>query len=210
VSETRPKPATPGVQWKTPSGWKEQPAGGMRVAKFSVPGKDGREADVSIIPLPGMSASKDAVVNLWREQIHLAPIKEDELSSQLEKVEMGLGQAELFDMVSTEPLLQDKFKERILVAMLPEGSTTWFVKMTGEDELVREQKPAFLSFLKSLTFEPGGRETALSSPRDFTPSSTSTSSTPPDESVAKPEWEVPSGWKEQPPGQMLLAKFLLS
>src|SRR5580765_6362979 len=50
------KPSTPQVQWVAPAGWKEQPGSGMRVAKFSVPGKDGQEAEVSIIPLPGISA----------------------------------------------------------------------------------------------------------------------------------------------------------
>src|SRR5438876_3588426 len=63
--------ATPQLKWKAPPGWKAQPAGGIRVARFSVPGKESREADVSIIPLPGISASKTDIVNLWREQIHL-------------------------------------------------------------------------------------------------------------------------------------------
>ena len=204
------KPPTPGVQWTTPPGWKQQPAGGMRIARFSVSGKEGQEADVSIIPLPGISASKSDVVNLWREQIHLEAIKnEEELSSQLEKVEVGPSQAELFDMVSKEPLIQEKFKQRILVAMLSQDSTTWFFKMTGEDGLVREQKPAFLAFLKSITFNQTSAEPAVSSPHDFTGLSDSPVASAAPGATAKPEWEAPPDWKEQPPGQMLLAKFLL-
>src|SRR5437660_2608409 len=109
-SATASQPPTPSVQWKTPTGWKEETAGGMRAARFSVAGKEGREAEVSIIPLPGISASKSDVVNLWREQIHLEAIKnEEELSNQLVKVEVGASPAELFDMVSHEPLIQQKF-----------------------------------------------------------------------------------------------------
>jgi hypothetical protein len=211
VSGATDKPATPGVQWKTPPGWKEQPAGGMRAARFSVPGNEGQEADVSIILLPGISASKTDVVNLWREQIHRGPLKsDDELSSQLEKVEVGAGQGELFDMVSEEPMIKEKFKERILVVMLTQGSASWFFKMTGEDELVREQKPAFLSFLKSITFAQTSAEPAIPSPHNFASVNALPPVSPPArEGAGKPEWEVPPDWKEQPPGQMLLAKFTL-
>jgi len=204
------EPGRPNVRWTTPSGWKEQPAGGMRVAKFSVPGPNGEEADVSIIPLPGVAARKEDIVNLWREQIHLGAIKGEDLSREMEKVEIGPGEAELFDMVSTEPLIDDKFKRRILVAMFSQGSTTWFVKMTGEDQLVREQKPAFLSFLKSVTIE-SGSELAGAAPHEFTSGSGNPdASASASEGPARPDWQVPPDWKEQPPGQMLLAKFLVS
>jgi hypothetical protein len=202
-------PSVPNAQWKTPPNWKEQPAGDMRIARFAVPGKEGQDADVSVIPLPGISARKEDIVNLWREQIHLGPIKEEDLSNQLEKVEIGPGQAELFDMVSTEPLIQDKFKRRILVAMFSQGATSWFFKMTGEDELVREQKPVFLEFLKSVTIGPADSEVA-SSPHDFSGSSGNPAAAAGSEGPAKPDWQVPTDWKEQPPSQMLLAKFLLS
>jgi hypothetical protein len=158
--------------------------------------------------LPNISARKEDIVNLWRDQIHLGPIKEDDLVSHLDKVEIGPGQAELFDMVSTDPLIDEKFKKRILVAMFAQGPTTWFFKMTGEDALVGEQKPVFLEFLKSITIEPRKSE-AVSSPHDFSATS-GPSATPATEEGVKPQWEVPTGWKEQPPTQMLLAKFLLN
>ena len=206
-------PAKPGVQWKTPPGWKEQPAGGIRVARFSVAGTNSQEADISIIPLPGMSASKKDVVNLWREQIHLGAIKDEDLSSQSEKVEVGSGAGELFDMVSTESLVENKYKARILVAMLPQGGTTWFFKMTGEDSLVREQKAAFVSFLKDITFDPSGPAMAGADPHAFAglnPGPMAPAPAAAGEAADKPQWDVPPGWQEQPPSQMLLAKFLLT
>jgi hypothetical protein len=204
--ESSEMPSPPQVQWQTPSGWKEEPGGGMRVARFSVTGTNGQAAEVSIIPLPGISASKKDIVNLWREQVHLPPVQDDDLLGQSEKVEMGPGSAELFDMVSTEPVIQDKSKMRILVAMLSQRGTMWFFKMTGEDSLVQEQKPVFVGFLKSINLEP-----ARSSPRELV-SQTAPEPSPvgAEETPSKPQWEVPPDWKEQPPGQMLLAKFLLT
>ena len=119
-------PARPAVQWKTPEGWKEETAGGMRVARFTVPGKEGQDADVSIIPLPGVSASKRDIVNLWREQIRLDAIKDEDLSSQSEKAQIGPEPGELFDMVSSDLLIDNKFKRRILVGMLAQARRRGF------------------------------------------------------------------------------------
>src|SRR5438270_2760227 len=79
VPKEKPSPATasadaaaqPQVRWKLPSGWEEQEAGGMRLARFAVNGKDGHQADVAIIPLGAVNAPIDQLVNIWREQIHL-------------------------------------------------------------------------------------------------------------------------------------------
>ena len=58
----------------------------------------------------------------------------------------------LVDFVSREPLLNDRFKKRLLAAIYTQGERTWFFKMVGEDRTVEEAKPAFLQFLKSLRF----------------------------------------------------------
>jgi hypothetical protein len=202
---------TPHLHFKTPEGWTELPAGGMRAARFSVAGKNDRALDVSAIPLPGMAASKQDIVNLWREQVHLPAVKEEELSTLMEEVLIGETKGELFDMLSSEPLIDQKLKARILVAMLKDGPTTWFFKMTGDDESVREQKPAFLAFLKSVTIDhtaqPPQQEGRFTSTNvKKVPSAGDDAAANP---AAKPVWEVPPGWTEAPPTQMLLAKFLL-
>src|SRR5688572_3914248 len=143
----------PHIHYQTPAGWAEEQPGGIRVARFSAPAKQGPALDISVIPLPGITASKADVVNLWREQIRLGPIKEEELADVIEKVRVGSESAEMFDMVSAENIIEDKHKARILVAMLSQGQTTWFFKMTGEDESVRGQKGAFVEFLKSVTID---------------------------------------------------------
>src|SRR5687767_7288932 len=185
----------PHIHYKTPAGWVEERPGGIRVARFSIPAKRGPKIDVSVIPLPGITASKADVVNLWREQIRLGPAKEDELSGPTEKVTVGAEPAEMFDMVSTEPMIQDAYKARILVAMLSQGQTTWFFKMTGEDESVRDQKAAFVDFLKSVEID-------YSSHAEPTPR---VASAPP----SRPTWKVPPTWKEVAPSRMLLAKFVM-
>jgi len=73
--------AQPHLRWKLPQGWEEREAGQMRLARFAVTGKDGEAADVSVIPLGGVNAPREQLLNIWREQIHLPPIEADQLTN---------------------------------------------------------------------------------------------------------------------------------
>jgi len=39
---------------------------------------------------------------------------------------------------------------RILGAIVPHGTDTWFFKLMGPDQLVANEKPAFLEFLRTI------------------------------------------------------------
>lgn len=194
--------------WKVPDGWQETEAGGVRVARFLVTGPDGQEADASVIPLPSRQASRADLVNIWRDQIGLAPTKAEELDKSAEKISIGPASGDLFEMVSEKLVLKDKFKARVLVAIAPQGSVAWVFKMGGADELVRAQKPRFLEFLKSVDFTETA-DPAAGLPEGHPPIAGGAPAAPAPEpgGAAKPAWDVPAGWEELPPTQMLLAKF---
>ena len=59
-------PAPPRLTWKLPGGWNEVTPGQMRVASFSIKGADGKQADVSVIPLPGAAGGDFANVRRTR------------------------------------------------------------------------------------------------------------------------------------------------
>jgi hypothetical protein len=61
----------------------------------------------------------------------------------------------------------------------------WFVKMDGEESVVSSQQQAFNDFLKSIHFE-APKSTQVGSAGD---------------------WQIPAGWTQKPPGQMVLAKY---
>jgi hypothetical protein len=197
---TAPKErAEPHVHYHVPEGWNELPAGGMRAARLAVPNSSGHDLDVSVIALPGITATRLDIVNLWREQVKLPAVTEVDLASMTERVAVGDKQGDLFDMVSSETLIDEKHPARILVAMVKDNDTSWFMKMTGEDAAVRAQKPKFLEFLKSLTFD----YSAHSSEPQVTAQSRQTNA------GDKPAWQVPANWKEVAPTEMLLAKFIV-
>ena len=72
--------AGPRLEYKRPGGWQEAPPGEMRAASFRVAGKDGKQADVSVVPLPGLAGSDLDNVNRWRGQVGLPGVSEAELA----------------------------------------------------------------------------------------------------------------------------------
>src|SRR5207237_1389650 len=115
----------------------------MRVGSFEA-GADGHAADVSIVPLPPTSPEMElAYFNMWRDTLQLPAA--DKVQS--EPVTIGTAQGKLYE------LADGKTPGRILVAAIDQGGMSWYFKMTGEDSVVREQKPEFLQFLKSISFE---------------------------------------------------------
>ena len=202
----------PQLTWKTPAGWTELPPGEMRVASFKVAGAGGKQADVSVIPLPGLAGTDAANVNRWRGQVGLPVVTDDELQKAAEKVEAGGQPAQLYDIAGTNP--GSGSAERILGVIQHRDGMAWFYKMTGDADLVEQQKPAFVEFLKSVTFgaaAPTQAEMPVANPAMPGMSLGSQNVLVPDANTTvsggKPNWQVPAGWQEVPGGQFLVAKF---
>ena len=203
--------AVPRLQWKLPTDWTEAPPGEMRLASFRVAGKDGKLADMGIIPLPGLVGRDLDNVNRWRESVGLPNVKEEDLGKLAEPVEVGGQTGQLYDQAGVNPGSGDK--TRILAAILRRDGVAWFFKMNGDDDLVAQQKPAFLEFLKSVRFAPANSMAGLPPshpPLDGGSAMAAPMGSAPVSAGAKPDWQVPAGWQEVPGGQFLLAKFAIS
>ena len=196
--------ANPQLKWKTPEGWNEVPPGDMRVASFTVKGKEGKQADVRVIPLPGAAGGDAANVNRWRGELGLSPLTPEEVQKAAQKIEVGGAPAELHDIVGKNPKSSEP--TRILGAIQHREGMAWFFKMTGDSQLVAEQKSAFIELLKSFQFAPAEGQPGL--PPSHPPIDNSVAAPAAAiSSEGKPNWQVPAGWKEVPGGQFLIAKF---
>lgn len=202
----------PPLKYTLPAGWMEKALTQMRVASFAV-NENGKQADVSVIPMGGMAGGNLANVNRWRGQVGLPALDEQAVQKSAEKVAVSGQDSDLFDVSGTSPGSGDA--ERILATVLHREDTSWFFKMTGDSELVEKNKPAFLAFLKSIEF--GGlpapptmdmSKLPASHPAigGITPAAQATTA----DAGAKPAWNVPADWKEGPLAQFLIAKFIIS
>ena len=154
IPPAAPAASTPAAQadkpgltltWTAPAGWQPKSLGTMRKGSFTVPGKDGATADLSITAFPGAVGGELANINRWRGQISLDPITEAELAGATTRVVVSDLTFTVVDLVGTGDQPQ-----RILGAMVPFDQSMWFVKLSGPAALVLDQKPAFLSFLQTI------------------------------------------------------------
>jgi hypothetical protein len=115
-----------------------------------VAGKEGKQADVSVVPLPGLAGGDLDNVNRWRGQVGLKGVTQEELARLAQPVTIDHQAAQLYEQAGENP--GSGGKSRILAAVTRREGVAWFFKMTGDDELVAQQKPAFIEFLQSVAF----------------------------------------------------------
>ena len=202
----------PALQYTLPAGWEKKALTQMRVESFSAT-QDGKQADISVIPLAGTAGNDPANVNRWRGQVGLGALPEAELLKLAEKVTVGDLPADLYDLTGTAPGSGDA--ERIIAVILHRDDTAWFFKMTGEAGLVEAQKPAFIAFLKSVSFGAPAAAPAMDMsqlPPSHPPIGGMNTGIPAATEVIadKPTWTVPAGWQEGPLAQFLVAKYVIT
>ena len=133
------------LTWTAPANWIAKATGPMRKGSFTVKG-DGAEADLSITAFPGSTGGLLANLNRWRSQLGLTPIAENELDANAVHLDTGELHLTVVDFIGTA----GGKSTRILGAVVPHGSDTWFFKLMGPDTLVTQEKPAFLEFLHTI------------------------------------------------------------
>ena len=144
-----PAPAGNPARWVKPEGWIEQPLSEMRLGSFKVDGSNATSADVSVTAFPGDAGGLAPNVNRWRGQLQLPPLEEDQLRQTIQRTEVEGVQTYLVDIQTSENAPKPS---RILGAILETPDRTWFVKMTGNPELIENQRQKFLDFVKSFRF----------------------------------------------------------
>jgi hypothetical protein len=102
----------------------------MRVASFKIQGQNGKQADMSVVPLPGMPGTDDANVNRWRGQVGLPPASPEELKKSAENVETAGQPSQLYDI--SGPNSGSGEAARILGVIQHRDDAVWFFKMTGD------------------------------------------------------------------------------
>jgi hypothetical protein len=185
-----------------PEGWSQLPADEIRIGNYTVSGKNGADAQVTVISLPGNGGGELENVNRWRGQVGLQGITEADLTKEVKDVEVAGSPARFFEMSGIAP--QGKKQTRLLAAIQSRGGSMWFFKMVGDDGLVRDQKEVFLGFCAKYRYPDqvsGGAADTAAAP---------TEAPGLEQETPKRSWTAPKGWQEQAPGPMQDGKFLVA
>lgn len=198
----------PKLKYALPAGWTEKPPSQMRMASFDI-SADGKTVDVSVVPLGPMSGTDTANVTRWLGQVGQSPVDDAGAAKLAEPVQIGDQPANLYDLAGTST--ETGSAERIIGVILHTDSATWYFKMMGDAALAEKNKPAFVSFLKSVQFQPAATPPPVDTGQ-LPPShpaipeiTTQTATAPTD----KPVWMVPSNWKEGELMQFLIARYVI-
>ncbi|MBS0631713.1 MAG: hypothetical protein JSS11_07340 [Verrucomicrobia bacterium] len=138
----------PALTWTAPADWQAKPASAMRRATYLLPIPGGGTSELAITAFPGDVGGDLANVNRWRGQLGLAPLGANELPAVLVHRTTRSGLAvTVVDFANPAAATPS----RMLGAIVPFNGATWFFKLTGPDDAVAAQQPAFLAFLDSVT-----------------------------------------------------------
>ena len=87
----------PPLQYTLPAGWEKKALTQMRAASFGIL-QDGKQADVSVVPLGGMAGNDAANVNRWRGAVGLPTLAEADIAKLAEKVPVADLTGDLYDL----------------------------------------------------------------------------------------------------------------
>ncbi|MFH0909303.1 MAG: hypothetical protein V1929_11115 [bacterium] len=154
---SRKAPATKPVsmKWTAPEGWREEAGSGMRLATFAVE-RSGSAGTCTVVSLGAAAGGLESNVRRWLGQLQIDVPPANMFFAFLERQERirteGGFEGALVDM--TELGSQEPDAASMLAALFTIDGATVFVKLTGPQRLVREEKDAFTKLCRSL--RPGG------------------------------------------------------
>jgi hypothetical protein len=147
-------PAGPPLEYTTPNGWVALPDRGGAfppVVAFRVV-DGGQEATIAVTRLSGQIGLADNV-DRWRNQVGLPKASPEDLKREVGTFTVSGIASPYVDLLG--PNSARGGPQRMLVAAVTRGASTWYFKLLGSADLVGRQKPAFEAFLSSVRFKGG-------------------------------------------------------
>ena len=211
-------PDAGGLTWTAPATWKARPTSSVRKGSYLIGEDGGPTADLAITAFPGDVGGDLANVNRWRGQVSLPPIAAAELPAALTTFSVGTLDMKVVDLAGGTK----EAPVRMLGAIVPFGSATWFFKLTGPDALVAKEKPAFIAFLQTVKVSsqsPAAPVEAAAAPVAATanpaPAPAPTASDMANTAVKTArgpglKWSAPAHWQEKQASSMRKATYAIT
>jgi hypothetical protein len=99
VTEKKPQPE---LAWKLPVGWKETGPGQLSVANFLIDNGPSKQAGVSITQLANLTGKDTEVINMFRAQVGLEPLTQEQVTNGMQIAEVGGEKGVLFELSNQE------------------------------------------------------------------------------------------------------------
>jgi len=143
VMPTQTKPAH--IHWTVPNHWEVRPASSMRIGSFLTHGQNKQPIDISIVSLAGTAGGLTANINRWAGQLGLSPLSKTELATVTTTQKINSHTVTIVELTNNTT--------RLLTAIIPHKDTQYFIKVTGDNTAVKQEKRHFLNFVESISFD---------------------------------------------------------
>jgi len=185
------------LTWKAPESWQQGPERPMRAVTYKV----GENAEAYVAVLGGAAGGAAANINRWRGQMGVdQPLSPEEVAN-LPKIEVMGKQCPVVEVSGSFQGMGGEAQQNALllgtVCELPDQ--TVFVKMTGPEAVVRENKDEFMTFSQSLSFtqpaSPHGAAPGAAEPQAAAPEAAEPQAAAPE--AAEPQAAAPEAAEPQ-------------
>lgn len=133
---------SPRLKYQVPEGWQEEPASGFRKASFRL-GDGGASGEVSVTDLDAAAGDLLPNVNRWRGQVGLDPTTDHDIEQHVQSIAVGEREGQYIEMLAD--------KKATIAVIVKTAGRAWFIKLTGDKDLVERQRDNFKSFVQSLS-----------------------------------------------------------
>ena len=170
VTQNIPKDYESYAEWTLPKGWEDaNTTSNMVMAAFNV--KAGEETlKFTLSTFEGSGGSDLENLNRWLRQLGRPSADEDQLKTLTQNMKLGLHTFKYFDLTQDAPSSADT---HFLTAILRVGNRSWFFKLQGPREPLRQQASSFKDFLASFRLqgdpEPASTPTVVDTPPSAPP-----------------------------------------
>jgi hypothetical protein len=136
-----PEAAESAVPGTAPADWKSAAPGAMQAAKFSVPDKDGAQAEVTVSIFPSDTGGAVANVTRWRTQIGLPEGDSAAVQESIKPLPGGPEGAVIVELENAGKALTG--------AIVPRDGQWFFYKLMGGTAAVTAAREAFINYCKA-------------------------------------------------------------
>lgn len=130
--------------WTAPAHWRADTDKPMRKGSWTIPGKNGTAAELSVTVFPGDVGGDLANVNRWRRQIGLGPVDSAALATTLTPVRI--------DGLAGKQVRLEGVGQTVIGVILPRDGATWFFKFTGDNATADAELSGLQAFFQSVKF----------------------------------------------------------
>ena len=138
-----------GVTFTAPENWEPSTLSQLRKAAFRVQ-VDNQQVEITIIDLAAQAGSLLPNINRWRGQVGLAEVDQQQMESQLKEMAVGDVQGSFVTLQAPEGAEK---QQTILGVIAVRGARSWFIKLSGDTELAKQETENFLQFVSSIRFD---------------------------------------------------------